>query len=57
MDIDWSALDGLLGVALIVVIVWAALKLVKRLIVGLLIVALIAVVFFGAHFRDFGLGG
>ena len=55
MDINWSAFDGILAVALVIVVVWAALKLVTRLILGVVIVAIIAVVFFGLHLNDFGI--
>jgi hypothetical protein len=59
MDINWSMIDGVLAVAIVAVIVWAALKLVTRLIVGVILVVVIAVVFFGVHLSDFGirLGG
>jgi len=59
MDFNWSPLDALLAVALVVVVIWAALKLVTRLIVGIVIVVIIAVAFFGVHLSDFGirLGG
>jgi hypothetical protein len=59
MDINWSMIDGVLAVAIVAVIIWAALKLVTRLIVGVILVVVIAVVFFGVHLSDFGirLGG
>jgi hypothetical protein len=50
MDINWSAFDGILGLILLIVIVWMALKMATRLILGLIIVAVIGVVFFGWHF-------
>jgi hypothetical protein len=56
MNINWSAFDGLLGVLLVIVVIWVALKLVKRLIVGLAAVVLLAVIFFGMHFGDLGVG-
>lgn len=52
MDINWSAFDGLLGIALIVVVIWVALKLVKRIIIGLIAVVLLAALFFGMHFGE-----
>ena len=55
MDLNLSAFDGLLAVALVIVIVWVALKLVTRLILGVVIVAVIAVAFFGLHLEDFGI--
>lgn len=55
MDLNWSALDGILGVALVIVIIWAALKMVTRLVLGLIIVVVIAVAFFGLHLGDFGI--
>ncbi|MGD9980000.1 MAG: hypothetical protein AB7H66_11530 [Hyphomonadaceae bacterium] len=59
MDFNWSALDAVLAIALVIVIIWAAMKLVTRLILGIVIVVVIAVAFFGAHLNDFGirLGG
>lgn len=59
MDLNWSAIDAGLAVVLVIVVIWAALKLVTRLIVGVILVAVIAVVFFGVHLSDFGirLGG
>jgi hypothetical protein len=56
MNINWSAFDGLLGVLLVIIVIWVALKLVKRVIIGLVAVVLLAVVFFGMHFGDFGVG-
>lgn len=56
MDINWSVFDGLLGILILGVIVWAAFKLVKRIVVALIVVALIAAVFFGVHWGDFGVG-
>lgn len=53
MDINWSAFDGMLGLILLVVIVWMALKLATRLILGLVIVVVIGVVFFGWHLGGF----
>jgi hypothetical protein len=55
MELNWSMLDGVLGVALVIVIIWAALKLVTRLVVGAIIIAVIAVAFFGLHLSDFGI--
>ena len=55
MDFNWSMLDGALAIALVVVIIWAALKLVTRLILGVIIIAVIAVAFFGLHLSDFGI--
>lgn len=55
MEFNWSMLDGVLAIALVVVVIWVALKLVTRLILGVVIVAIIAVVFFGVHLSDFGI--
>lgn len=59
MDLNWSAIDAALAVLLVIVVVWAAFKLVTRLIIGVILVAVIAVMFFGVHLSDFGirLGG
>jgi hypothetical protein len=55
MDLNLSAFDGLLAVALVIVIVWMALKLVTRLILGVIILLVIGVAFFGLHLEDFGI--
>ena len=59
MDFNWSLIDAALAVAVVIIVIWAALKLVTRLIVGVILVIGIAVVFFGVHLPDFGirLGG
>ena len=59
MDFNFSLIDGGLGVLLVIVVIWAALKLVTWLIVGAILVVVIAVMFFGVHLSDFGirLGG
>jgi hypothetical protein len=57
MDINWSAFDGLLGVLLVIVVIWVALKLVKRIVIGLIAVVLLAAIFFGMHFGDLPFGG
>jgi multidrug efflux pump subunit AcrB len=53
MEINWSALDGVLGVVLVIVVIWAALKLVKRLVIALVAIFAIGTVFFGMHWSDF----
>ena len=45
-----------LGVALIVVVIWVGLKLMKRIVVGLILLVVAAALFFGMHFGDFALG-
>ncbi|MCX7359195.1 MAG: hypothetical protein NT015_13755 [Alphaproteobacteria bacterium] len=59
MDFNFSMIDGGLAVLLAIVVIWAALKLVTRLVVGIILVVVIAVMFFGVHLSDFGinLGG
>lgn len=59
MDFNFSLIDGGLAVLLVIVVIWAAFKLVTRLIVGAILVVVIAVMFFGVHLSDFGirLGG
>ena len=47
----------MLGIVLLIVVVWAALKLVTRLVLGLVMVVLIAILFFALHAADFGFGG
>jgi hypothetical protein len=59
MELNWSLIDAALIAALAIVVIWAALKLVTRLVIGVILVVVIAVVFFGVHLSDFGirLGG
>lgn len=57
MDINWSAFDGFLGIALVIVLIWAGLRLMSRLVVAVVVVLVLAAVFFGVHFEDFGFGG
>jgi len=53
MDINWSAFDGILGVLLIIVVIWVALKLAKRILIGAIAVVVIGVLFFGWHVGGF----
>jgi len=55
MEFNWSLVDAGLAVLLVGVVIWAALKLVTRLIVGIILVVVIAVMFFGVHLSDFGI--
>mgnify|MGYP003529673710 CR=1 FL=1 len=55
MDFNFSLIDGGLAVLLVIVVIWAALKLVTRLIVGAILVVVIAVMIFGVHLSDFGI--
>lgn len=57
MDINWSAFDGLLGVVLLIVVIWVALKLVKRIIIGLVAVVLLAALFVGLHVSELPFSG
>lgn len=54
-QIDWSMFDGALGIVLVTVIIWAALKLVSRLIIAVILVIAVAFIFFGMHLEDFGI--
>ncbi len=56
MQINWSLFDGVLGLILLGVIAWVALKLAQRIIIGIIIVVLIGVVFFGWHLGGFSGG-
>ncbi len=47
--------DGALAIALVIVVIWMALKIATRLILGLILLAVIAVVFFGLNLSDFGI--
>jgi hypothetical protein len=53
MDFNFSMLDGVLAVALVIVIIWMVLKLATRLVIGAIILVVIAVAFFGVHIPDF----
>lgn len=55
MNFDFSMLDGVLAVALVIVVIWMAMKIATRLILGVILVAVIAVVFFGVNLSDFGI--
>jgi len=57
MDFSWSAFDGLLGVVLVIAIIWVALKLVKRIVIGLIIIALVVAAFFTLHYGELPFGG
>jgi hypothetical protein len=54
MDINWSAFDGVLGVLLLILVVWVALKLAKRILIGVIAIVLLGVLFFGWHIGGFG---
>ncbi len=56
MDINWSAFDGILGLVLLGIVVWVALKLAKRIIIGIVAVAIIGMLFFGWHLGGFSGG-
>jgi hypothetical protein len=56
MEINWSLFDGVLGLLLIGIVIWVALKLAKRIMVGAIIVVIIGVVFFGWHLGGFAPG-
>ena len=54
MDINWPLFDGALGLILIGIVIWVALKLAKRIIIGVIAIVLIGVLFFGWHIGGFG---
>lgn len=56
MDINWGAFDGVLGVILLIVVIWMALKIATRLILGLIIIVVIGIAFFGWHLGGFAPG-
>ena len=56
MEINWSIFDGVLGLILLGVIAWVALRLAKRIIIGIIVVVLIGVIFFGWHLGGFAPG-
>jgi hypothetical protein len=53
MDINWSLFDGALGLILIGIVIWVALKLAKRIIIGVIAIVIIGVLFFGWHIGGF----
>lgn len=53
LDLSW--IDIALLVGLVIVVIWAALKLVTRLVLGLIIVVVLAALFMGVNFQEFGL--
>lgn len=56
MEINWSALDGVLGIALLILIIWIALKVVTRIVVGGIFVLLILAFFFARHLGYIDIG-
>jgi len=52
---SFDVLDGALALAAVAVIIWMALKIATRLILGVILVVVIAVVFFGVNLSDFGI--
>jgi hypothetical protein len=54
MDFNFDMLDGMLAIALVIVVIWMALKIATRLILGAILLVVIAVVFFGVNLSDFG---
>ena len=54
MEINWSLFDGALGLVLIGIVIWVALKLAKRIIIGIIAIVVIGVLFFGWHIGGFG---
>lgn len=57
MEINWSAFDGILGVVLVIILIWVGLKLMARLVIGVIAVVIIGVLFFGWHLGGFAGGG
>ncbi len=53
LDLSW--IDIALIAALVIVVIWAALKLVTRLVLGLIIVVVLAALFMGVNFQELGL--
>jgi len=56
MHFNWSALDGLLAVVVVIIILWAAFKLVTRLVIGVILLIVLAALFFGLHLNELGGG-
>jgi hypothetical protein len=55
MDFNFDMLDGMLAIALVIVVIWMALKIATRLILGAILLVVSAVVFFGVNLSDFGI--
>ena len=53
LDLSW--IDLALIAAVVIVVIWAALKLVTRLILGVILVVVLAALFFGFNFSELGL--
>jgi hypothetical protein len=56
MEINWSALDGVLGVALVILVIWVALKVVTRIVIGGILALLILAFFFARHLGYLDIG-
>lgn len=52
MAINWSVFDGILGFVLLAVVVWAAFKPVTRLLLALVVVVVIAGLFYALHANE-----
>lgn len=53
LDLSW--VDLALVAAIAIVVIWAALKLVTRLILGVILVVVLAALFFGFNFSELGI--
>lgn len=53
LDLSW--IDIALIAAVVIVVVWAALKLVTRLVLGAIIVVVLAALFMGVNFQELGM--
>jgi len=53
LDLSW--IDIALIVAVAVVVIWAALKLVTRLVLGAILVVVLAALFLGFNFSELGI--
>jgi len=55
MGFNFSPIDLILIAAVVIVVVWAGLKLVTRLVLGLILVVVLALAFLGFNFQELGL--
>lgn len=55
MQFDLSLIDIALIAAVVIVVIWAGLKLVTRLILGVVLVVIIAIAFFGLNLNELGI--
>lgn len=53
LDLSW--IDMALLAAVVIVVVWAALKFMARLVIGIILIVVLAALFLGVNFSELGL--